>query len=124
MKLKGNLVKTLNSLLLVLLLAACDEIATPTSAPTVEPTPTSTPTATVTPTITPTPTLLPFVRAAGDENTFEIGSPEWMAWNYYDATIKYLDYAKKLSSRIGLTAEEQMAVWQSALEKYGVNGNE
>ena len=110
--------KPLKSLLLVLLLVACDEIATPTSAPTVEPT--STPTATVTPTSTPTPTLFPFTRAIWDVNTFEIGSPEWMAWNYYDAMIKYLDYAKKTSSGIGLTAEEQMAVWQSALEKYGV----
>ena len=109
--------KTLISVCL-LLLVACDTVdePTPTIVPTVNPT--STPTAT--PTIVPTPTLLPFLRAEWDVNIFEIASPEWMAWNYYDAMIKYLDYDKKTSTGIGLTAEEQMAAWKEALEKYGV----
>lgn len=112
--------KPLNSLLLVVLLVACAEIEAPTSTPTVAPTATPTSMPIVAPTATSTPTLLPFTRAAWDANSFEIGSPEWSAWNYYDAMIKYLDYAKKVSTGIGLTAEEQMDVWKSALEKYGI----
>jgi hypothetical protein len=111
---------------LICLLVACDIIDTPTPNPTptatatatIEPTETATPLPTTTPTATPT--IVPVKRAVWDCNTFEIGSPEWRAWQWYDAELKRQDAIAKASGEVGLTAAQQMGIWMDALRKYSV----
>jgi hypothetical protein len=73
-----------------------------------------------TPTVSPTP-CQPMQRALGDTNMFPEGSGEWQAWERYDAILKKMDAERKTAGDCkGLTADEQMLVWQNALRKFGV----